>query len=91
MTSIAIPRPPDPCVTDMNHADKGLVESDSDKGMNYPEECTHSHVSYCVGQTDLKGEARDLCGKALHGPAWRKGTKGRTLCLVLQMNLSIVQ
>lgn len=29
---------------------------DSDKGGLYQEECCHSAISYCVGQTDLKGE-----------------------------------
>lgn len=32
------------------------IEMDSDRGTNSQEECCHSHVSYCVGQTDLKGE-----------------------------------
>lgn len=34
------------------------IEMDSDRGTNSQEECCHSHVSYCVGQTDLKGEVR---------------------------------
>lgn len=34
------------------------MEIDSDRGTNSQEECCHSHVSYCVGQTDLKGEVR---------------------------------